>query len=58
MLLKIAGSAAVLLACAGFGFFAASEVERREQQLRSLYASFLLIQGDIRYRKSSLPEAF
>ena len=57
MLLKIAGSAAVLLACAGFGFFAASEVERREQQLRSLYASFLLIQGDIRYRKSSLPEA-
>nr|MDE7326293.1 stage III sporulation protein AB [Lachnospiraceae bacterium] len=58
MILKIAGSAAVLLACAGFGFFAASEVERRERQLRMLYASFLLIQGDIRYRRSSLPEAF
>ena len=32
MLLKIAGSAAVLLAWAGCGFFAASEVARREQQ--------------------------
>ncbi len=58
MLMKLAGSAAVLFACAGIGFFAASEVGRRERQLRSLYASFLLIQGDIRYQKSSLPEAF
>lgn len=57
-ILKIAGSIAVLFACAGFGFFAASELERRERQLKSLYAAFLLIQGDIRYRKSSLPEAF
>lgn len=58
MLLKILGSTAVLLACAGFGFFAAAEVERREKQLRMLRSAFLLIQGDIRYLKSSLPEAF
>ncbi len=58
MLLKLTGSAAVLLACTGIGFFAASEVGRRERQLRGLYAAFLLIQGDIRYQKSSLPEAF
>lgn len=57
-ILKIAGSIAVLSACAGFGFFAASEIERRYRQLKTLYAAFLLIQGDIRYRKSSLPEAF
>ncbi len=58
MLLKFAGSAAVLLACTGIGFFAASEILRRERQLRMLYAAFLLIEGDIRYQKSSLPEAF
>lgn len=58
MLLKLAGCAAVLTACTGIGFFAASEVGRREEQLRALYAAFLLIQGDIRYQKSSLPEAF
>lgn len=58
MFLKLTGSAAVLFACTGIGFFAASEVGRRERQLRALYAAFLLIQGDIRYQRSSLPEAF
>lgn len=58
MLLKVTGGAAVLFACAGFGFFAAAQVECREKQLRMLRAAFLLIQGDIRYLKSSLPEAF
>lgn len=58
MLLKLVGSVAVLVACGGIGFFAASEVLRRERQLRTLYTAFLLIAGDIRYQKSSLPEAF
>lgn len=58
MILKIAGSIAVLTACSGFGFYYGSELERRIRELNELRSIFLLIRGDIRYLKTSLPEAF
>lgn len=58
MILKIAGCAAVLTACSGFGFYYGSEMERRIRELKELRSILLLVKGDIRYWKSSLPEAF
>lgn len=58
MILKIAGSIAVLTACGGFGFYCGGEFERRIRELKELRGIFLLVRGDIRYLKTSLPEAF
>ncbi len=58
MLFKVIGSVVVLAACTGIGFNMGSARLARIQQLKELRAEFLLLQGDIRYRRSSLPEAF
>ena len=58
MLLKVLGSAAVLISCTGIGFWLGNTKLLRIQQLKELRAEFLLLRGDIRYRQSSLPEAF
>ncbi len=58
MVAKVIGSIAVLTACSGFGFYCAGEMTRRLKQLRELSEAILLLKGDIRYLRSSLPEAF
>lgn len=58
MMAKVIGSIAVLTACGGFGFYYAKEMTRRLRQLRELSEAILLLKGDIRYLRSSLPEAF
>lgn len=58
MLVKLLGSVAVLVSCTGIGFWYGNSMTLRIQQLKELRAEFLLIRGDIRYRRSSLPEAF
>lgn len=58
MIMKVAGCIVVMAACSSFGFFLGGELTRRVRELRELRSIFLLIRGDIRYLKTSLPEAF
>ncbi|MBQ9118551.1 MAG: stage III sporulation protein AB [Lachnospiraceae bacterium] len=58
MLIKMLGSVAVLVSCSGIGLWYGNTLTMRIQQLKELRAEVLLIRGDIRYRRSSLPEAF
>ncbi|MDE7299564.1 MAG: stage III sporulation protein AB, partial [Lachnospiraceae bacterium] len=58
MIIRIIGSIAVLAACGGFGFYCGGEIERRIMLLKQLRSSMLVLRGDVRYLRSSLPEAF
>ncbi len=58
MIIRVMGSIAVLAACGGFGFYFGGEIERRIRLLRQLRSSVLVLRGDVRYLRSSLPEAF
>ena len=57
-IIRVMGSIAVLAACGGFGVYFGGEIERRIQLLRQLRSSMLVLRGDVRYLRSSLPEAF
>lgn len=57
-MLKGLGAAAVLLACAALGFERSAALARRAACLQELQRLIVMLQGEIRYAKTPLSEAF
>lgn len=58
MYLKLTGSVMVLLSTTAFGFLIGEQFRLRVRRLTSLRQIFLMLQGEIRYHRSTLSEIF
>lgn len=57
-LLQWVGSVCVITASAGLGFYKAGRLQRRVDALRSIHAGLLLLDTEIAFSATPLPEAF
>ncbi len=57
-MLKVIGLGMIFFSCCGIGAAAARELKRRIRILWELEEGMRLLQGEIRYAKATLPEAF
>ena len=57
MKMKIVGAAFVLISSGGIGFLYAQQLIKRVREMEELYQLLKLILGDIRYMRTTLPEA-
>ena len=55
--MKIVGAAFVLISSGGIGFLYAQQLIKRVREMEELYQLLKLILGDIRYMRTTLPEA-
>lgn len=58
MYLKILGSVFLLASTASIGFLKAGELKIRTERLNELKKVMLLLQGEFRFRRAPIPEAF
>lgn len=57
-MLRGVGLGMIFFACSAIGVTAAWELKRRIRSLRDLEEAMMLLQGEIRYARATLPEAF
>ena len=58
MYIKIIGSLFLMTSSAAIGFLKADELSERVKQLKELKRMMILLQGELRFHKAALPEAF
>lgn len=58
MYLKIIGSLFLMISSAMIGFLKADELNERVKRLKELKRMMIFLQGELRFHKASLPEAF
>lgn len=56
--IRVTGALLVVFSCTGMGMFYGYEVQRRIREMKQLQSHLILLRGDVRYMRSSLPEAF
>ncbi|MCI7813686.1 MAG: stage III sporulation protein AB [Lachnospiraceae bacterium] len=57
-MLRWLGMGVILFSCSSIGVTAAQKMKKRIQNLYDLREGMMLLQGEIRYAKATLPEAF